>query len=412
MQWCHDDPSTNRARPVNNPLTAEPVGFFTTVAMVAACTFAALRPPLPRHSSPFRVSFMLGYLVNEQPILGLAWLAAGTYAALTTGVGTPAWWLAVALTAVPAAGLVALAVRTRSARGVLDAALAAGPGISVPRSRPPLLRILLPPLFWRPDVRRLRNRRYGSSRAQRLDVYLPRNRPEGAPIFLYLHGGGFQMGSKLLGALPLLYRLAGRRWVCASANYRLRTPYRNSLMDARQALTWLRDHAGELGADPSRVVIAGGSAGAHLAATIALTDHRVSGAIGFYGYYGPAGRDEPGVPTSPLDCRSADAPPVMIVHGALDTLVPAKEAREFADKLAHASTAPVVYAELPGTQHNFDFFHSLRYQVIAEAAEAFADWATYGAPLGSQDDWCAGGGRGLAGCGERAGRGTRRDAEQ
>lgn len=362
---------------MNNPLTAEPVGFFVTVAAVAACTFAALRPPLPRHPSPFRISFVLGYLINEQPLLGLAWLAVGTYSALTTGVGTPAWWLAVALTAVPAAGLVALAVRTRSARGVLQAALAAGPGIPVTRSRPPLLRILLPPLFWRPDVRRLRNRRYGEARAQRLDVYLPRNRPNGAPIFLYLHGGGFPMGSKLLGALPLLYRLAGRGWVCASANYRLRTPYRDSLTDARRALAWIREHADELGADPSRIVIAGGSAGAHLAATIALTDDSISGAIGFYGYYGPAGSsDAPGVPTSPHDCLTPAAPPTMIVHGALDTLVPAHAAREFADELSRASTAPVVYAELPGTQHNFDFFHSLRYHAIADAAEAFADWAT------------------------------------
>lgn len=361
---------------MNNPLTAEPVGFVITVAMVAACTFAALRPPLPRHPSPVRISFLLGYLINEQPLLGLAWLAAGTYSALTTGVGTPAWWLGVALTAIPAAGLVALAVRTRSARGVLEAALAAGPGIAVPRSRPSLLRILLPPLFWRPDVRRLRNRSYGESRAQRLDVYLPRNRPKDAPIFLYLHGGGFQMGSKLLGALPLLYRLAGRGWVCASADYRLRTPYANSLTDARRALAWLREHADELGADPSRVVIAGGSAGAHLAATVALTDGAVAGAIGFYGYYGPAGAAASGVPTSPHDCLSPDAPPVMIVHGALDTLVPATMAREFADQLARVSTAPVVYAELPGTQHNFDFFHSLRYHVIADAAQAFADWAT------------------------------------
>src|SRR5690606_30469935 len=133
-----------------------------------------------------------------------------------------------ALTAVPAAALVALATRTRSARGALETALADLPGISVPRTRPAVLRILLPVLFWRADVRRVRNRHYGASRSQRLDVYVPRDRPTGAPILIYLHGGGFQMGSKVLGGLPLLYRMASRGWVCASANYRLRTAYGNS----------------------------------------------------------------------------------------------------------------------------------------------------------------------------------------
>lgn len=356
-------------------LTALPIGFFTTVLLVAVCTFAALRPPVPRHSSPFRLSFALGYLINEQPLLGMAWLAVGAYPTLVSAVGTPTWWWAVALTAVPAAGLVVLAVRSRSARGVLETTLADVPGISVPRSRVSVLRILLPVVFWRPGVRRLGNRRYGAARAQRLDVYVPRNRPTGAPILLYLHGGGFQMGSKVLGGLPLLYHLADRGWVCASANYRLRTAYGNSLTDARQALAWLREHAQELGADPSRVVVAGGSAGAHLAATIALTDRSVSGAIGFYGYYGPAGAPEPGVPTSPHDCLSPDAPPTFLVHGALDTIVPASEARHFGEDLARVSRAPVAYAELPGTQHNFDFFHSLRNHAVTDAAQAFAEWA-------------------------------------
>lgn len=359
-----------------NNLAVLSVGFLSTILLVGACALAALRPPLPRDPSPFRISFLLGYLINEQPFLGLAWLAAGTWSTLATRVDTPVWWLAVVLTAIPAATLVALAIRARSARSVLGAALAAAPGIPIPRSRTPWVRILLPALFWRPDVVRVRNRSYGTARAQRLDLYLPRHRPAGAPMLLYLHGGGFQMGSKRLGGLPLLHHLAGRGWICASANYRLRTPYQDSLTDAREALAWLREHADELGGDPSRVVIAGGSAGAHLAITVALTDPSVSAAVGFYGYYGPAGRTTSGAPASPLDCLTPDAPPTMIVHGALDTLVPARAARAFADQLARASSAPVVYAELPGTQHNFDLFHSLRHHAITDATQAFLEWAT------------------------------------
>ena len=40
-------------------------------------------------------------------------------------------------------------------------------------------------------------------------------------MLIYLHGGGFRIGSKMLGAHPLLYRLASHGWVCVSANYRL-----------------------------------------------------------------------------------------------------------------------------------------------------------------------------------------------
>ncbi|GAA1962015.1 alpha/beta hydrolase [Kitasatospora viridis] len=354
-----------------------PIGFLITLALLALCTFAALRPPMPRQTSRSNLWCWLGYLLNEQPFLGLALLAASAPPTLTSRVGTPTWWLTAALTALPACGMAALAVRTRSARGVLEAALAAEPGIRMPASRPPVLPILLLPLLsWRPGVRRLRNRRYGDARAQRLDVYLPRSRPQGAPILLYLHGGGFVTGSKLLGARPLLYRMAKRGWVCASANYRLRTAYTDSLTDARQAIAWLREHADELGADPARLVVAGGSAGAHLAATVALTDGSVSGAIGLYGYYGPAGQDASGAPATPHAHVHADAPPFLIVHGALDTLVLAEDARHFADQLDHASSAPVAYAELPGTQHNFDFFHSLRLRAVADAVEGFAVWAT------------------------------------
>ncbi|MFG1805647.1 alpha/beta hydrolase [Streptomyces sp. NPDC049040] len=353
-----------------------PSGFLFSVALLALCTFAALRPPMPSGPSPANPWFFLGYLINEQPFLGLALLASGVLSTLTTRVGTPLWWAAVALTAVPAGGMVVLAVRARSARGVLEAALAEGPGIRPPRRRLPLLRILLLPLLcWRPGVRVLRNRRYGAARTQRLDVYAPRERRRGAPILLYLHGGAFVMGSKLIGGRPMLYRMAAHGWICASANYRLRTAYTDSLADARQAVAWLRDHADELGADPARLVLVGGSAGAHLAATVALTDGSVSGAVGLYGYYGPAGADAFGAPATPRTHLHADAPPFLIIHGRLDTLVPSGEALSFADDLARTSAAPVAVAELPGTQHAFDFFHSLRFHAVTDAVEAFAVWA-------------------------------------
>jgi acetyl esterase/lipase len=80
---------------------------------------------------------------------------------------------------------------------------------------------------------------------------------------------------------------------------------------------------------------------------------------------------ESDVPGSPVAYLHADAPPFFIIHGSLDTLVLVEDARHFADELGKASDQLVVYAELPGTQHNFDFFHSLRFHAVTDAVESF-----------------------------------------
>ena len=53
---------------------------------------------------------------------------------------------------------------------------------------------------------------------------------------------------------------------------------------------------------------------------------------------------------------------------------PWRTPRLFADKLRSASANPVVYAELPGAQHAFDLFRSLRFETVVDAIEAFAAW--------------------------------------
>ena len=74
---------------------------------------------------------------------------------------------------------------------------------------------------------------------------------------------------------------------------------------------------------------------------------------------------------SPLDLCSDDAPPFFVIHGRNDTLVPVAEARHFVEKLREASSSPVVYAELPGAQHAFDVFPSVRTALIIRAIERF-----------------------------------------
>ncbi|MGZ4504994.1 MAG: hypothetical protein ACXVW3_13965 [Nocardioidaceae bacterium] len=73
--------------------------------------------------------------------------------------------------------------------------------------------------------------------------------------------------------------------------------------------------------------------------------------------------------------RGANAPPFLVAHGDHDTLVPAEGARAFVERLRSVSTQPVVYAELPGAQRSFDVFHSLRFDAVVDAAEAFTAWA-------------------------------------
>ena len=55
-------------------------------------------------------------------------------------------------------------------------------------------------------------------------------------------------------------------------------------------------------------------------------------------------------------------------------MVAAGHANEFAQKLRVTSTSPVLYAELPGGQHNFDRFPSIRFFAVVDAVEAFATW--------------------------------------
>jgi acetyl esterase/lipase len=174
--------------------------------------------------------------------------------------------------------------------------------------------------------------------------------------------------------------------VCVSANYRLGPAARfpDHLIDVKKVIAWVREHGDEHGADPAVVFVAGSSAGAHLAALAGLTsddpsfqpgfegaDTSVVAVIGLYGWYGPldAGAS---LPSSPSDYARADAPPFFLAHGDLDTYAPVEGARGFVERLRRVSSRPVVYAELPGAQHSFDLFHSIRFEAVVDGIEAFA----------------------------------------
>jgi acetyl esterase/lipase len=259
--------------------------------------------------------------------------------------------------------------------------------------RPSIHSIVWPLAVRRRDVERIRDLAYGPARpAQLLDLYRRQSDRRQGPCLVYLHGGGYRSGRKSREARALIYRLASQGWLCISANYRLPpgSPYPAALVDAKAAVAWLRGHAAEYGGDPSTIFVAGSSAGAHLAAVTALTandpslqpgfesaDTDVAGAVCLYGFYGTPGwiDIEPGVPSSPLELADRSAPPMFVAHGDNDSFVPVSGARRFVERLRAVSQSPVVYAELPGAQHTFDLYRSVRFEAAVDGVEVFTTFA-------------------------------------
>lgn len=372
-------------------------GYLITVGVIAVGMTVAL-VPLRRSGRLGILSWMLSMVIAESPFLALYLLLAITVQTeVENHPNTRDMFIALGLCGTGLAATIALSRRALRARAVVERALddGLGPswrstvdsGESTTGHRLPWLHILLTPRPIRPrSVRRTANLAYGPhGRRNRLDVYRRRTAPTAAPILIHLHGGGFRIGRKNVTSRALLHRFAQRGWVCISANYRLRPhgSYPDFLIDVKRIIAWGREHAHEYGADSRCIIVAGSSAGAHLAVTSALTandprfqpgftevDTSVSAAVGLYGYYGPV--EHGPVPSCPLDYIHTGAPPIMLAHGAQDTLATPVQARELAARLRARSTSPVVYAELPGAQHSFDMFWSIRFATVIDGIAAFA----------------------------------------
>ena len=78
---------------------------------------------------------------------------------------------------------------------------------------------------------------------------------------------------------------------------------------------------------------------------------------------------------STMSWVNENAPPMFVIHGKNDTLVPYEQARSFVSMLRAVSNSPVVYAELPHTQHAFEVFGSVRAMHGARAIGRFLDYA-------------------------------------
>ena len=104
----------------------------------------------------------------------------------------------------------------------------------------------------------------------RLDVFMPEG-VTNAPVVVYFHGGALQAGTKEIGE-GLARQLAARGIGLVTANYRLSPAFMHPvhMEDATAAFAWTKKHIASYGGDPDRVFLSGHSAGAYLAALMAL----------------------------------------------------------------------------------------------------------------------------------------------
>jgi acetyl esterase/lipase len=205
---------------------------------------------------------------------------------------------------------------------------------------------------------------YATGPRHLLDVYAPQSAST-APVVVFFYGGNWQEGDKAI------YRfvgaaLAARGIVTVIPNYRVYPEVRfpDFVEDGALAVRWAHDHAAAFGGDPSRMVLMGHSAGAHIAAMLTYDrqwlaatgldpNHDLRGLVGLAGPYdflplhdetlkiifGPDGR----LPASqPINYVESGAPPAFLATGSADNVVDPGNATRLARKVAAKGDAATV----------------------------------------------------------------------
>ncbi len=234
-------------------------------------------------------------------------------------------------------------------------------------------------------------------RRLRLDVFVPVDRERatgrGRPAVLAIHGGGWRGGSKTDLSRPdtgwKLENLVRQGLIVVAIDYRLSAPGKPSwpgnLDDVREAVRWVRRHSADFGIDPDRLAVLGASAGGHLALMLGMTPSdrlaQVAAVIDFYGptdlralsasrtpadraiellMGGPVTMGTPAYDTaSPLLHVASGGPPVLIVHGTDDFLVPVEQSRSLDEALERAGV-PHRLITIADARHGFGLKSSTR----------------------------------------------------
>ena len=106
------------------------------------------------------------------------------------------------------------------------------------------------------------------------DLYLPEGKTN-FPMLFFIHGGGWRGGDKVYDGLDKIAKICADLGIgVMSPNYRLSPAIRHPvhMQDVARAFAWLHQNGTQYGADPNKIFVAGGSAGGHLAALLALDE--------------------------------------------------------------------------------------------------------------------------------------------
>jgi acetyl esterase/lipase len=212
-------------------------------------------------------------------------------------------------------------------------------------------------LAWRHGIEITRSVAYGEGTRRTLDIYRPRN-AAAAPVIVFFYGGSWQSGNKAT-YLFVAAALARRGYVTVVPDYRVypEVRYPDFIEDGAHAVRWAKDNAARFGGNPQKLFVMGHSAGAYIAAMLALDDRwlqqvklqpdrDIAGLIGISGPYdflplrdgtlkvifGSA--NEPA--TQPISHVARDAPPALLVTGARDGIVDPGNSSRLATRL-HAA---------------------------------------------------------------------------
>jgi acetyl esterase/lipase len=229
-----------------------------------------------------------------------------------------------------------------------------------------------------------------------LDFYVPNDPLRAVPVIVYIHGGAWSSLDKSWCPYPM--RLLDQEYAVASINYRLlgeggRFPAH--LHDCKAAVRWVRAHAAAHGLDGDHIAVWGDSAGGHLAALVGLTGDRTElegdvgtpgvssrvqavctyfGAMDLVAFAGPDMDTSPRAPlfasligaeplsqnvdklraASPVTYASVDAPPFLILHGDVDTVVPLRQSVFLYEALWQAGADVRLYVVHGGDHLSYD----------------------------------------------------------
>jgi acetyl esterase/lipase len=212
---------------------------------------------------------------------------------------------------------------------------------------------------------------FGAHPRQRLDVYAPAEVRD-APVVVFWYGGSWRRGERAQYRF-VAEALVRQGYVVVLPDYRL-TPearFPDFVDDAGAAIAWVAANASRFGGDPARIFAMGHSAGAYNAVLAALDPAylaragapagAIKGAIGLSGPYDMAslrgraidaafGPVSAQAPAQPARFARAASPPVLLIHGAKDTLVPPAHA-EFLAAALRAAGARVETRIYPEVAH-------------------------------------------------------------